>query len=153
MKKWRGEHIGTVITPKGEKLYYYGPKGYGYTVDIYTGRVKLIQEVKVGFSNKIRVGAVGYNPPQVKSFGKVGIGEMSPQEFTWTEKFKKAIKGHDARRIKNAIEKIEYGLGNPHPLKGQQYKGLWAVKASKGGRIVYNPETGELVDFLPGHGY
>ena len=70
-----------------------------------------------------------------------------------TKRFEKAIRGHNPQEIQRALDKIGTSLG--HEKKLSHLPG-YSIKTSKGGRIMYEKDSGDVVrvtDYTPDHHY
>lgn len=76
-------------------------------------------------------------------------------EIIKSKTFRKSLRKHKNQlaAIDNTIKKIGTGLGKEHPLKG--YKNKYAIKTSKGGRIIFNKEYGNIIldRYISDHDY
>ena len=71
-----------------------------------------------------------------------------------SQDFKKQTKRANKKEIATAIGKIGTGLAHEHPLHGP-YTGRFAIKTSKGGRIIYKLVGDKiyLEEYNPSHNY
>ena len=83
------------------------------------------------------------------------LAERNIANFVETDAFKRQTKRVDRKLIALAIEKIEKGIGHQHQLRHADYKGSFAVRTSKGGRIVYEVVGDKvyLKEYKPSHNY
>ena len=82
----------------------------------------------------------------------VGREESRLGEIVESNEFRKDIKRQDPQEIRRAIGKIGSGLGKAHSLSG----GAYAIKTSKGGRIIYHrAQSGAIIldRYTPNHEY
>ncbi len=84
-----------------------------------------------------------------------GLERRVEPEIIRSKTFRKSLKKHKSEldAINRAVEKIGTGLGKEHPLKG--YKSKYSIKASKGGRIVFDKYKGDIIldRYISDHDY